>query len=147
MRLTRFTDYSLRVLIYLGVHPDNWVTIREISDAYDISRNHLMKVVSSLAQLGYVTSQRGPGGGLKLAQDPADINLAKVILDTEADLRLVECFDKDGNCALTPACRLKNLLCVALDEFVGSLAKHSLAELIEPREELARLSGIPLRAT
>ena len=89
MRLTRFTDYSLRVLIYLGLQDDQLVTIRKISDAYGISRNHLMKVVSLLTRMGYLKAQRGPGGGIRLARIPEDINLADVIRDTVEDLVMV----------------------------------------------------------
>ena len=83
MQLTRFTDYSLRVLIYLGIRQEEWVTIRQISDAYGISRNHLMKVVSFLASNDYLVSQRGPGGGIRLKRPPHEINLAEVIIDAE----------------------------------------------------------------
>jgi len=143
MQLTRFTDYSLRVLIYLGIRQEEWVTIRQISDAYGISRNHLMKVVSFLTSKGYVASQRGPGGGIRLSARPADISLAEVVVDAEGDMRLVECFREDANCVLTPSCRLKGVLAGALQAFLDSLNQHSLADIIEPRDELARLLGIP----
>jgi len=147
MRLTRFTDYALRVLIYLGLDPDNRVPISQISSAYGISRNHLMKVVSTLSQLGYVDSQRGPGGGICLARAPEEINLSRVVLDTERGAPLVECFSADDQCALTPACELKRLLGNALQAFHSSLARHTLADLIESRDALAELSGIPLKAS
>lgn len=143
MQLTRFTDYSLRVLIYLGIRQDEWVTIRQISDAYGISRNHLMKVVSFLSSRDYLSSQRGPGGGIRLNVSPADINLAEVVVDAEGDMNLVECFRDDVVCVLTPGCRLKGVLANALQSFLETLNEHSLEDIIEPREELARLLGIP----
>jgi Rrf2 family nitric oxide-sensitive transcriptional repressor len=143
MRLTRFTDYSLRVLIYLGLQQDRLVTIRCISDAYGISRNHLMKVVSLLTRMGYLTAQRGPGGGIRLARSPDKINLADVIGDTEEDLVMVECFDEDGTCVITPACRLQHIIGQALDAYIETLKAHTLQDLIEPRDELALLLEIP----
>ena len=144
MQLTRFTDYSLKVLIYLGLHQNEWVTIRQISDSYDISRNHLMKVVSFLAGKNYLESQRGPGGGIKLSLLPGDINLAEVIMDAEGDMNLVQCFSDGERCVLTPSCRLKVVLSDALEAFLDTLRQLSLADIIEPRKELADLLGIPM---
>jgi Rrf2 family nitric oxide-sensitive transcriptional repressor len=131
MQFTRFTDYSLRVLIYLGQHPGNWVTIREISDAYDISRNHLMKVVSFLGNRGYLTSQRGPGGGVRLNQDPERIRLADVILDAEGDMNLLECMRLPADQLPTAQRRLCDLLQGAVQAFVDTLNGQSLADLLE----------------
>ena len=139
MRLTRFTDYSLRVLIYLGLQDEQLVTIRKISDSYGISRNHLMKVVSLLTRMGYLTAQRGPGGGIKLARAPREINLADVIRDTEEDLAMVECFDKDGSCVITPVCKLHRIIEEALDAYIGTLREYTLQDLIDPKSELTRL--------
>ena len=142
MRLTRFSDYSLRVLIYLGLHRDGPVTIREISDAYAISRNHLMKVVSNLTRLGYVDARRGPGGGLALASHPADMNLARIIEDTEEDMNLVECFQPNGKCVIDPVCRLRVSLRQALDAYMESLARFTLDDLLQPQADLSRLLDI-----
>ena len=139
MQLTRFSDYSLRVLIYLGLRQDQWVTIQQISEAHDISRNHLMKVVSFLAQKGWLSSQRGPGGGVRLHTRPPEINLADVIRATEFDLELAECFGTQSNCRLTPHCLLRGVLIEALEAFLGVLGSHSLADLLEPRRELRRV--------
>ena len=100
MKLTRFNDYSLRVLIYLGLKDDGRVTIREISEAYGISRNHLMKVVSLLTRMGYLDARRGPGGGIALAKPADEIIIANVVRDMEDDLNLVECFCKGGTCII-----------------------------------------------
>src|SRR5688500_16523949 len=107
MYLTLYSDYSLRVLIYLGLHPDRLCSIAEIAQAYGISRNHLLKVVNELANLGFVQSTRGRGGGLTLGRDPSQISLGEVIRQTEP-LHLVECFDaKTNTCRLAPSCELK----------------------------------------
>ena len=142
MRLTRFTDYSLRVLIYLGLRTEEWVTIRRISDAYGVSRNHLMKVVSLLTRLGYLVAQRGPGGGIRLARPPIEINLAEVVRDTEEDLVMVECFDANGKCVITPACRLKRLIGAALDAYMETLEGFTLEDLIDPAADLSEILGI-----
>lgn len=136
MKLTRFTDYSLRVLIYLGLKEQERVTIREISDAFDISRNHLMKVVSNLTRMGYLDARRGPGGGITLARAAGDINLARVITDMEEDMNVVECFGDNGECVIKPACRLRTALREALAAFVAELEGYTLADLLEPRAEL-----------
>jgi Rrf2 family nitric oxide-sensitive transcriptional repressor len=146
MRLTRFSDYSLRVLLYLALEQDKRVTIRRISDAYGISRNHLMKVVSLLTRMDYLKAQRGPGGGIMLARAPAQINLAEVIRDTEEDLDMVECFRVDGRCIISPACRLQHVIAEALDAFMETLAEYTLEDLLQPADELASLLGIPIKS-
>lgn len=142
MRLTRFTDYSLRVLIYLGLRDDERVTILEISKAFKISRNHLMKVVSNLTRMGYVAAQRGPGGGLSLARPPGEINLAAVVSDMEESLDLVECFSPQGQCVITPACQLRMVLQQALQAYIQILQAYTLQDLLKPAPALGKLLGI-----
>jgi Rrf2 family nitric oxide-sensitive transcriptional repressor len=140
MRLTAFTDYSLRVLMYLGVHRDRVATIREIALAYGVSENHLMKVVQDLARRGYVDTIRGKGGGLRLARPPENINLADVVREAEDDDAFVECFDAGAaDCRIAPACVLKGALRSALDAFFAALRGYTLADLLAPR---ARLAGL-----
>lgn len=142
MRLTYFTDYAFRVLIYLAVHPDRRCTIREISSAYDISRAHLMKVVNLLTREGLVIAQRGPNGGLVLAVPPEELRLGDVVRKTEDDLGLVECFRSENQCRLTPACALAPILAGALGAFLAQLDKHTLADLVRdpmPVRELIEL--------
>lgn len=146
MRLTRFTDYSLRVLIYLGLQGDQRVTILEISKAYNISRNHLMKVVSNLTGHGYVAAYRGPGGGLVLARPASEINLAAVILDIEEDLNLVECFCPQGRCVITSACQLSILLHQAFQAYMQILQAHTLQDLLQPAPVLENMLGIKHKA-
>src|SRR3954462_4081959 len=103
MQLTRRTDYSLRVLMYLAGRADSLSTIRQIAEAHDISRNHVMKIVNDLAKLGYVDTLRGKGGGLKLARAPQYINIGEVVRQTEETLHVVECLADDyrGGCRLS----------------------------------------------
>lgn len=145
MKLTRFTDYSLRVLIYLGLKDDGRVTIREISEAYGISRNHLMKVVSLLTRMGYLDARRGPGGGIALARSTSDIVIADVVRDMEDDLNMVECFCEGGSCIINPVCELKSVLTQALNAYLDTLERYTLRDLLEPRQQLAEVLG--MRAT
>jgi Rrf2 family nitric oxide-sensitive transcriptional repressor len=142
MKLTRFTDYSLRVLIYLGLKKDERVTIREISEAYGISRNHLMKVVSLLTRMGYLDARRGPGGGIALARPADEIIVANVVRDMEDDLNLVECFCKGGTCIIKPVCELKSVLCQALGAYLKTLENYTLSDLLQPEEQLAEVLGM-----
>lgn len=146
MRLTRFTDYSLRVLIYLGLKENGRVTIREISEAYQISRNHLMKVVSMLTRMGYLDARRGPGGGIALAKSAEEISVAGVVRDMEDDLNLVECFCDGGKCIITPVCELKRALNRALNAYLDTLEGYTLADLLDPGDKLGLLLGISDRA-
>ena len=142
MKLTRFTDYSLRVLIYLGLKEDGRVTIREISEAYGISRNHLMKVVSLLTRMGYLDARRGPGGGIALARPAAEIVVANVVRDMEDDLNLVECFCEEGSCIIKPMCNLKTALNLALAAYLNTLERYTLLDLLNPRTELTQVLGM-----
>lgn len=142
MKLTRFTDYALRVLIFVAVRGDDRVTIREISDAYVISRHHLMKVVSDLVRLGYLDAQRGPGGGIKLARPAREIGVARVIFDMEEDMNIVTCFAGEGKCAIQPACRLRVALKEALAAYISTLEAYTLQDLIAPEKALTRLLRI-----
>src|SRR5690606_31741681 len=110
MKLTQYSDYSLRVLIYLGLRGEALSTISAISESYGISRNHIVKVVHQLGQLGYVETLRGKNGGLRLAHRPEDINVGEVVRYTEANMSLVECFGDQNACVLTPNCVLRGAL-------------------------------------
>jgi Rrf2 family nitric oxide-sensitive transcriptional repressor len=142
MRLTRFTDYSLRVLIYLGARRDEprLATIGDIATAYGISRNHLMKIVQHLARAGYIETTRGKGGGMRLGRAPEQINIGAVVRGTEEDFALVECF-QDGyrDCPIIPACVLPAILDRALQAFFRELDSQTLAGLLQPKEKLARI--------
>lgn len=142
MRLTRYSDYSLRILIHVALKRDV-STIREIATRYDISENHLMKVAHRLGQLGYLRTVRGRNGGLLLARPPEHINIGEVVRQTEDDMALVECFGAGDRCMITPACTLKHVLADALAAFMAVLDRHTLADLVRPADRLAALLGLP----
>ncbi|MGH0032586.1 MAG: RrF2 family transcriptional regulator [Myxococcota bacterium] len=136
MQLTRYSDYSLRVLIYLAVRSDRLVTIEEIAQAYDISKAHLMKVVHQMGRAGFLETVRGRGGGFRLARAPEEILVGDVIRHTEDKLDLVECFDPDtSRCRIEPACGLRGVLEEALDAFLETLDRYSLADLVARRRK------------
>lgn len=133
MQLTLYTDYSLRVLIYLGANPEKRVTITEISEAYGISRNHLVKTVHNLSTHGWITTIRGKSGGMHLAFPPAQINIGAVVRQTEPHMNLLECFDKENNtCVITSTCTLKRALYQARKAFMDVLDSYTLEDAIGP---------------
>lgn len=134
MRLTQYTDFSIRVLIYLGLNPERRCTIQEIAEGYGISRNHLMKVVQQLASSGFVVSARGSGGGLMLSRAPEMINLADIVAEMEPDFAMVECFRENNGCVITPACRLPPMLARATRAYLGVLRDYTLADLLDKRD-------------
>ncbi len=146
MRLTTFSDYSFRVLIYLGAAPEGLATIEQISAAYDISSNHLMKVVHRLGQLGYIETVRGKGGGMRLARAPGEINVGEVLRATEDSFDIVECMD-GGDCRIERACVLRHALGEARDAFLKVLDGYTLAQLLEPARPLAKVLLAPRRAS
>ncbi|HEX2892284.1 Rrf2 family transcriptional regulator [Vineibacter terrae] len=140
MRLTLHTDYALRLLMMLAMEPDDLHTVEEVARRYDISRNHLTKVTQTLVQAGFVDSQRGRGGGLRLARQAEAINLGAVVRATEDSFDLVECFDAARNmCVITSACGLRGPLDEALRAFLAVLDRYSLADLISHPRALQRM--------
>ena len=135
MRLTRYTDYAMRVLLYLAARPDRLCSISEIAGAYGISQNHLMKVVSDLVGAGYLESVRGRSGGVRLARPPAEINIGAVVRHTEDGFDLVDC----GSCIIAPACGLTGALAQALSAFMKVLDGYTLENLTSRRLDLAGL--------
>lgn len=129
MRLTRHTDYALRVLIYLSVHPAQRVSIRDVADAYGISHNHLTKVAQRLQRGGWIRTARGQGGGISLARSPSEINVGEVTRQLERADVLVECMGPDGNCPIAPVCELRGALAAALEAFMAVLENYTLADL------------------
>lgn len=131
MRLTFHTDYALRLLMLLALEPDEPHTVEEVAQRYDVSRNHLNKVVQTLVQAGFIESQRGRGGGVRLARAPSEINLGRVVRATEDNFHIVECFCRETNtCVVAPACGLRDPLEEALAAFLGVLDRYSLADFI-----------------
>lgn len=130
MRLSTFSDYSLRVLMYLGAQPDRLATIAEIADGHGISESHLMKVVHQLGRCGFVETVRGKGGGMRLALAPQHIVLGNVIRQAESDFMLVECFGTDATCRIQGACHLNAILGEALNALFLVLDGYTLADLL-----------------
>lgn len=130
MRLTDFSDYSLRVLMYAAARDGQLITIEETAQVYGISRAHLMKVANQLTRAGFLRAVRGRSGGLALARTPGQIRLGDVLRVTEPDFALVECFRSDNSCLITPRCRLRGMLKEALAAFSGTLDRYTLADLL-----------------
>jgi Rrf2 family nitric oxide-sensitive transcriptional repressor len=141
MRLSAFSDYSLRVLMYLGVQKDRLATIAEIAAAHDISKSHLMKVVHQLGRSRYIDTVRGKGGGLRLAQAPQDIVVGEVIRHTESDFTLSECFAGKSTCRIQGACCLPAILNEALQAMFLVLDGYTLADLLRTPGGLMPLAG------
>lgn len=137
MRLTVLSDYSLRVLMYLGIHDDRLCTISEIARSYGISENHLMKVVNRLGQCGFIETVRGRGGGLRLGKTADAITLGEVLRATEEDFQLVECFGDEDTCRISEPCRLKHALRRALKAYFGELDAWTLADIVANKKALS----------
>lgn len=148
MRLSEYTDYSLRVLMHCATQRERRVTIAELAEQHGLSKNHLMKVVNDLARQGLLETTRGRGGGLRLLAEPEQIRIGDVVRAAETDFRLVECFDPATNaCRLTPGCRLKRLLNEALNDYFKALDGATLADMTRglPAMKLGGGSGGPVR--
>lgn len=149
MRFTTYTDYSLRVLMYLARSPKDTTTISEMSDFFKISRNHLVKVVHHLGLIGYIETIRGRAGGIKLAHSPKNIKLGDVVRQTEPDANLLECLTtKSHGCVIDHQCRLKGILARAQSDFIKNLNQYSLHNFAEPtnrQSDLFKLIAIESR--
>jgi len=146
MRLTVYTDYALRVLMYAAMHPNKLSTISEIAAVYGISRNHVMKITYELGVAGYIETVRGQHGGIHLAQPAHEIILGEIVRRTEPDIALVPCFDAaKPACAITPACKLRHTLQQASSAFFAVLDAYTLADLTENQGMLRDLlQGAPI---
>jgi Rrf2 family transcriptional regulator, nitric oxide-sensitive transcriptional repressor len=143
VKLTRYTDYALRVLMHLATRPERLSSIGEIARTYGISQNHLMKVVHDLRQAGYVKAVRGRSGGIGLGRPPGEINIGEVVRHTEEGFDLVDC----GSCIIARACGLTGVLAEALRAFMQTLDRYTLADLVSDRTEALLLAfGIPSAA-
>lgn len=140
MQLTTFSDYALRVLVYLALQQGRLATISEIATAYGISENHLMKVVHHLAQHGFVETIRGKGGGLRMAHQPEDIGIGSVIRSTEGKTGLLACVDaKEVICCIQPSCRLMGILNEASAAMFAVFDRYTLADLLRSQVELTQI--------
>lgn len=140
MRLTSFTDYALRLLIYCALRPDALVTIADVSRAYGISKSHLMKIANELSRAGFIHAVRGRNGGLRLARPARAINIGNVVRVMERESLLVECFDRTSNtCVIAPACGLKHLLAQAAEDFCQRLETATLADITKSPRSIRSL--------
>ncbi|MGL4521015.1 MAG: RrF2 family transcriptional regulator [Bacilli bacterium] len=131
MQLSKFTDYSFRVLIFTAHHQERLCTIEEIATEYNLSKNHLKKVVNNLSNLGYIDTSKGRSGGIRLAKKPCDINLGELVLQTEEHFHIAECFMCANKCKLAPDCKLIGIMKSALDAFIAEFSRKSLADLLK----------------
>lgn len=138
MRLTRYTDYAVRVLLYLAARPDRLCSISEIARAYGISQNHLMKIVNDLVNTGYLQSVRGRAGGVRLGRPMSDINMGALIRHTEDDFDLAEC----GDCVIAPVCGFTGVLGEAVRAFLAVLDRYSLADVVARKGEFSFLLNL-----
>ncbi|MFO7602663.1 MAG: Rrf2 family transcriptional regulator [Gammaproteobacteria bacterium] len=132
MQLKRYTDYSLRILIYLAVNPERVVSVNEIAEAYDISRNHLLKVVNGLLEQGLIQTFRGKAGGLQLARAAEKINVGEVVKYMEGNVQVIDC--QEPYCPIVPVCSLKRALHEAHQAFYKALRAYTLADLVRGKE-------------
>lgn len=146
MRLTSYTDYALRTLMYLAANRDRLVTIQDIADLHGIAKNHLTKVVHQLGLLGLVETVRGRNGGLMLGREPAEINIGEVVRATETDFFMAECFDENKvGCAYSSACRLKGVLGEATAAYLRVLDSVTLEDLMKKPAGRGSIAVSPIR--
>lgn len=142
MQLTQFTDYSLRALIYIALQKES-CTIKDITNAYGISNNHMLKIIHNLAKMGLIKTMRGKNGGILMAANPETINLGELINQLEPHFDLVPCFNKvKANCCIAPACKLKGMLHEANAAFMGVLKRYTLVDVLVNPRELSALFGV-----
>lgn len=136
LHITKYIDYSIRVLTYLAVHCHELCTITDIANSFGISKNHLMKIVQALNTKGYLTAIRGKNGGLRLRGKPASINLGELVRDIEGDTTMVECFGTDNQCIITECCQLKHIFYEAQQNFYQTLEKYTLLDLVDEERKI-----------
>lgn len=142
MQLTQFTDYSLRALIYITLRKES-CTIKDITEAYGISNNHMVKIIHNLAKLGLIKTIRGKNGGIVMASQPETINLGRIITQLEPHFDLVPCFNKEkANCCIAPVCKLKGVLHDAQAAFMEVLDRYTLADVLHNKSDLSLLLNI-----
>jgi len=140
LQLTQKTDFALRALVYLVLNPDHHVSIKEISESYQISYHHLVKALQELIQQGIIESRLGKGGGLKLKRSPSDVTIGEIVRITENHFNIFECFKEDNsNCIISPKCQLKGLMGQAQKAFLAVLDKKTLADVSSNGDQLQQL--------
>ncbi len=139
MQITLFTDYSIRMLIYLAVNTQGRVTIADVAQNYDISKNHLMKIAQDLNIRGYIIATRGKNGGLKLASAANKINIGQLVRELEGEEKLIECFGENNQCVITPSCQLNSILKEAIENFYLTLDNYYLSDVIGDNQTQSQL--------
>ncbi len=148
MRLTRQTNYAIRMLMYCAANKDGLSRVPDIARSYNVSELFLFKILQPLVGRGLVTTVRGRNGGIRLAKPPADISLLDIVKSTEDNFTMAECFgNDDADCPLVNSCALNSALREALDAFFSVLAKYSIDDLVQARTDISALLGIPDMAT
>lgn len=143
MKINSFTNYAYRILIMLGANADKTVSLTEIANAYDISLNHLKKVSARLVEHGYVVTERGRSGGLRISKDPAEIGLGEVFRIAQTETAFVECMADEGEgCAISPVCTLQGIFKTALSEFIAVMDRYTLQDLVNNKDELNSHLGV-----
>lgn len=142
MKLTVFTDYSLRLLLYLAMEPRRRATIAEVAAVFDISEHHLVKVAHFLGKCGFMANVRGKGGGLELARPPSQIGVGAVVRKTEGAVVPAECFEGGGDCAIASCCRLRHVLGEGVAAFYAVLDRYTVADLVDNRDDLVAVLGV-----
>ncbi|MCM8729790.1 RrF2 family transcriptional regulator [Hephaestia sp. GCM10023244] len=140
MRLTTFSDYALRLLMFAASNDGRLITIEETARRFAVSRGHLMKVANELTRAGFLKAVRGRSGGLMLGKPPETMKLSEVLAAVEPDFTLAECFGAGNQCILTPHCRLRRALDEALGAFIGALEQYTIADLVLDSD----MFGLPL---
>ena len=137
MQLTRQTDFGLRILVFLALENDRLVKLEQIATAHEISYSHLLKISHRLVEFGYIQTLRGRRGGVRLAQEPADIRVGDVIRDLEGQFALADCMETKANtCRIAPMCRIRSIYWEALEAFFDILSRYTIADLAKQRPEL-----------
>jgi Rrf2 family nitric oxide-sensitive transcriptional repressor len=144
MRLTVYSDYALRLMMYLGLNADKLATISEVADAYQISKAHLMKITNELGQKGLIETVRGRQGGMRLGKSASAISVGEIVRACEPDFAIVPCFEANGAivCAIQPACVLKRALAAATASFLDTLDGYTLSDLVGPTVPLRSFLGL-----
>lgn len=135
MQLTSFTDYGIRVLMYLATQPEQISSVKEIAEYYNISRNHLAKIIHRLSQLGYINTSKGKGGGIQISKGIEKLNLGEIIIALEPNFNIVECFDAQNNtCRITNSCQFKHYISEARENFINTMNKYTLGDTIQNKK-------------
>lgn len=139
MQLTRYTDFGIRTLMYLALQPERNTLFRiaEITDVFELSPNHVSKIVHHLGKLGYLETIRGKSGGFRLGMPANQINIGQLVRVLENSLVAIDC--SNPYCRFTPSCQLKGVLAEAVSAYLAVLDKYNLQDIVSNRNDLLGL--------